>query len=271
METRPRGRDGTGVANTDAGPELVEPVPGYRTRIVDEGVPTGPAVVLLHGTPLDLRAWDPLVPALRATRRVVRFDARGHGVAEDVPVPDVGRLAADVVAVLDHLGVAEAHVVGHSWGGEIAQRVAVEHPARVARLSLVCTRASPFPPFGELAASLRDGAVDLEALLGRWFTPEERAEPAGAAATVRAWLRDADRERWAEALDMIATFDGLADLAAVAAPADVVVAELDAVATPAHMAEIARTLPDARCHVLPGARHLAPLQHADAIARVLLA
>ena len=249
---------------------LVEVAPGYRTRVVDEGARDGAAVVLLHGTPLDLRAWDPLVPALRATRRVVRFDARGHGVAQGVPVADVAQLAVDVVTVLDHLDVADGHVVGHSWGGEIAQRVAVEHPDRVRRLSLLCTRASPFPPFGDLATSLRAGTVDLEALLGRWFTAEERAEPDGAASTVRAWLRGADLERWAAALEMISTFDDLADLGTVTAPTDVVAAELDAVATPQHMAEIAAALPDATSHVLAGARHLAPLQRPDEIARILL-
>ncbi|GAA4868835.1 alpha/beta fold hydrolase [Actinomycetospora straminea] len=258
---------------TDAapGPTLVEVAPGHRTRVVDEGARDAAAVVLLHGTPLDLRAWDALIPALTATRRVVRVDARGHGTATPVPVADDARLAADVVAVLDLLDVRDAHVVGHSWGGQIAQRVAVEHPDRVRRLSLLCTRASPFPPFADLATSLRAGAVDLETLLGRWFTPEERAEVDGVAATVRAWLAAADHARWAEALDGIATFDGLADLATVTVPVDVVAAELDAVATPPHMAEIAAALPDATGHVLPGARHLVPLQRPAEIARILLA
>jgi len=252
--------------------DLVEVVPGYRTRIVDQGDRSdeGAAVILLHGTPLDLHAWDPLVPALIETRRVVRFDARGHGTAQGVPVPDYARLAADVVAVLDHLDLPGAHVVGHSWGGEIAQRVAVEHPDRVRRLSLLCTRASPFPPFHDLAATLRTGTVDREALLGRWFTQEERAEQDGAAATVRQWLRAADVDRWAEAVEMISTFDDLAHLATVTVPVDVVAAELDAVATPQHMAELAGALPDATFRVLHGARHLAPLQRPDEIARILL-
>ena len=259
------------MTDTEDRPALVEVAPGYRTRVVDEGARDGAAVVLLHGTPLDLRAWDPLVPALSETGRVVRFDARGHGTAALVPVADEARLAADVVAGLDRLDVPVAHVVGHSWGGQIAQRVAVEHPDRVRRLSLLCTRASPFPPFGDLAVTLRAGAVDLEALLGRWFTPEERAEPDSVAATVRGWLRAADHERWAEALDSISTFDDLADLAGITARTDVVAAELDAVATPQHMAEIAAALPDATFHAVPGARHLVPLQRPAEIARILLA
>lgn len=242
--------------------------PGYRTRVVDEGA--GEALVLLHGTPFDADAWDPLVPLL-AGRRVVRFDARGHGVAAAVPVGDVARLAADVVAVLDRRDIARAHVVGHSWGGETAQRVALDHPDRVARLSLACTRASPFPPFTALAATLRSGRADLETLLGRWFTDAERAEPGGVAATVRRALHTADPERWAGALDQIAAFDDLAELGRVTVPADVVAAELDAVSPPEHMTLIADALPAGVLHVLAGARHLVPLQRPEEVARILLA
>ncbi|WP_328309574.1 alpha/beta fold hydrolase [Actinomycetospora sp. NBC_00405] len=251
---------------------LTDLAPGFRTRVLDDGTTSGDAVplVLLHGTPFDADAWDPLLPLL-AGRRVVRFDARGHGVAAAVPVADYRRLAADVVAVLDHLDMTEAHVVGHSWGGETAQRVAVDHPDRVARLSLLCTRASPFPPFTALAATLRAGGADLESMLGRWFTDAERAEPDGVAATVRRRLRSADPQRWAEALEMIGTFDDLGDLAGIPVPVDVVAAELDGVSPPEHMTLIADAVPSGALHVLAGARHLVPLQRPEEVARLVLA
>jgi pimeloyl-ACP methyl ester carboxylesterase len=251
---------------------LTDLAPGFRTRVLDDGTTSGDAVplALLHGTPFDADAWDPLVPLL-AGRRVVRFDARGHGVAAAVPVAAPRRLAADVVAVLDHLDIAQAHVVGHSWGGEIAQRVAVDHPERVARLSLLCTRASPFPPFTALAATVRSGGADLETLLGRWFTDAERAEPEGVAAIVRRSLHAADPERWAEALDQIAAFDDLAELGRVTVPADVVAAELDGVSPPEHMTLIADAVPSGVLHVLAGARHLVPLQRPEEVTRILLA
>jgi 3-oxoadipate enol-lactonase len=247
---------------------LVELAPGYRTRVVDEG--RGDAVVLLHGTPFDLRAWDPLVTAVAGRRRTARFDARGHGAASDVGVPDFGRLAEDAVAVMDRLGLPSAHVVGHSWGGQTAQRLALDHPDRVSRLSLLCTRASPFPAFASVAQGLRDGTADVEASLTRWFTPAELAEPTAAAVTVREQLHAADPLRWADALEEIATFDVLAELPRITVPTDVVAAEHDGVAAPEHMAGIAAALPRASHHVLAGARHLAPLQRADEIAAILL-
>ena len=247
----------------------IEVVPGYRTRLLEDG--TGAPVVLLHGTPFDVRAWQPVVDALDGSRRAIRFDARGHGSAVDVPVAHYGRLAEDVVAVLDRLDLPDAHVVGHSWGGQIAQQVALDHPERVHRLSLVCTRAAPFPAFATTAQGLRDGTADVEASLARWFTPDELAEPSGLAATVRAWLHAADPLRWADALDMISTFDVLAELSRIGVPTDVVAAEHDGVAVPEHMAEIAEAVPNASFRTIAGAGHLAPLQQPEEMVRMVLA
>jgi 3-oxoadipate enol-lactonase len=248
--------------------ELVEVAPGYRTVLLDDG--DGPPVVLLHGTPFDVRAWQPVVDTLVGSCRAIRFDLRGHGAAVDTPVPDHGRLADDVVAVLNRLDLPDAHVIGHSWGGQIAQQVALDHPQRVNRLSLICTRSSPFPAFTAVARGLRDGTADVEASLARWFTPDERAEGAEPATTVRAWLHAADRARWADALDMIATFDVLAQLPRISVPTDVLAAEHDGVAVPEHMNQIADALPNASFRVLAGARHLAPLQRPDEVARTVL-
>ena len=247
--------------------DLVEVASGYSTRVHDEG--TGRTVVLLHGTPFDLRAWDPLVGALAGRCRTVRFDARGHGAATAVPPGGYAQLAADVVAVMDRLDIADAHVVGHSWGGQTAQQVALDHPERVNRLSLMCTRASPFPAFDAVAAGLRDGTADKEASLARWFTPDELAATESIVDAVRAWLHDADPQRWAEALEMIAAFDVLDRLHRVTVPTDLVAAEHDGVAVPGHMTEMAGALAVASLTVVPGTRHLLPLQHPDEIARIL--
>ena len=241
-------------------------IAGYRTRVVDAG--TGEVLVLVHGTPFDLRSWDPLVAAL-GDRRTVRYDVRGHGSAAGVPVPGPAALAADTIALLDHLDLADVHLVGHSWGGQIAQRVALDHPDRVRRLSLLCTRASPFPAFHQVAAGLRAGTADPEASLARWFTTDELARRDPLAEQVADLLRHADPTAWAAALESIAVFDALGELPRLSIPVDVVAAEHDGVGVPDHMADIAAALPRGRLHVLDGARHLAPLQRPEAIAQVL--
>ena len=103
-------------------------VPGGRLFVVDEGA--GPPVVLLHAGVADLRAWDAMVqPLSDAGYRVVRFDTRGYGASttEDVEFS----LQADVIAVLDALGIGRAALVGNSRGGRIAFDTAIDHPDRV--------------------------------------------------------------------------------------------------------------------------------------------
>ena len=242
--------------------------PGYRPTLIDRG--SGRPVVLLHGTPFDVRAWEPMAELLDGTNRTIRFDARGHGSATNVVIGGYRQLAEDVVTVLDRLDLPDAHVIGHSWGGQVAQTVALEHPGRVNRLSLLCTRASPFPALATAAEAVRWTSSGPEDTLARWFTPAEMAERDGLAATVRSWLQHADPARWASALDMIASFDVLGRLGEITVPVDVVAAEHDVVSLPEHMAQMAEAMPHAELHRLAGAGHLAPLQQPEEIVNLLL-
>jgi 3-oxoadipate enol-lactonase len=103
-------------------------VPGGSLFAIDEG--EGPPVVLLHAGVADLRAWDALVAPLTAGGyRVVRFDTRGYGASTTDDVDFSPR--ADLVAVLDALGIGQAALVGNSRGGMIAIDTAIEYPDRV--------------------------------------------------------------------------------------------------------------------------------------------
>jgi pimeloyl-ACP methyl ester carboxylesterase len=103
-------------------------VPGGRLFVVDEGA--GPPVVLLHAGIVDLRAWDAFVPHLvGAGHRAVRYDTRAWGRSATEEVDFSNR--ADLVAVLDGLGIGRAALVGNSRGGQIAFDTAVEFPDRV--------------------------------------------------------------------------------------------------------------------------------------------
>ena len=103
-------------------------VPGGRLFVVDEG--DGSPVVLVHAGIVDLRAWDAFVPLLVAGGyRAVRYDTRGWGRSTTEEVDFSNR--ADLVAVLDVLGIGRAALVGNSRGGQIAFDTAIEFPDRV--------------------------------------------------------------------------------------------------------------------------------------------
>jgi pimeloyl-ACP methyl ester carboxylesterase len=107
---------------------------GIKFEVTGEGAP----VVLLHGFPDTGRLWRHQVPALvDAGFQVIVPDQRGYGASDkptDVDAYSVLHLSADVVAILDALGIERAHVVGHDWGAAVAWAVALFAPERVERL-----------------------------------------------------------------------------------------------------------------------------------------
>lgn len=117
-----------------------------------EGVP----VILLHPTPLDHVYWQPMLTELAGVRAIVP-DFRGHGASElgsnlpvgafsrvpDAPVLSIGQLATDVLALMDHLGLAEAVFVGCSIGGYTLLELWRRAPLRMRGLAFVCSKPQP--------------------------------------------------------------------------------------------------------------------------------
>ena len=123
----------------------------------DHGQRHDPVVVLLHGWPDDASTWDGVVPALvEAGKRVVVPTLRGFGgtVFTDPAAPRTGNSgvhALDVIALLDGLDIQRFVAVGHDWGANIAEALAVGWPDRVQRLAMLSTPprlgGMPTPPF----------------------------------------------------------------------------------------------------------------------------
>ncbi len=118
--------------------------PDIEIHYEDHGA--GQPVVLIHGYPLSGRAWDKQVSALlEAGHRVITYDRRGFGQSSQPTTGyDYDTFAADLSTLLDHLGLRDAVLVGHSMGtGEVTRYLGTRGSARVASGVLV----SPIPPF----------------------------------------------------------------------------------------------------------------------------
>ncbi len=95
----------------------------------------GPPLVLIHGSLMTVSLMNDYPDLLAANRRVMAVELQGHG-----HTPDIGRplryelLADDIAALLDHLDLAQADLVGYSLGAGVAFQVAIRHPGRVRRL-----------------------------------------------------------------------------------------------------------------------------------------
>jgi len=103
-------------------------------RLYYEIAGNGAPLVLIHGWSLNLRMWDPQVAALSGRFRVIRYDRRGFGRSSGSE--DISWDAADLNALLDHLGVTKGHVLGMSQGARVALQFARSYPDRVSSLIL---------------------------------------------------------------------------------------------------------------------------------------
>jgi pimeloyl-ACP methyl ester carboxylesterase len=94
----------------------------------------GEPIVLLNGVAMSVAGWQPIAAQLARHYRVIRCDFRGQLMTPGEPPADVAEHAADVIALLDHLEVEAAHLVGTSYGGVIGTLVAARWPERVRSL-----------------------------------------------------------------------------------------------------------------------------------------
>jgi pimeloyl-ACP methyl ester carboxylesterase/acyl carrier protein len=103
---------------------------------------SGPPLLLLNGIGLDLSAWGPLVQELCGERQLVLLDTRGSGLSGPPSEPcSTARLAADALALLDHLSFDSVDVLGFSLGGLVAQELAILASDRIRSLVLAATAA----------------------------------------------------------------------------------------------------------------------------------
>jgi 3-oxoadipate enol-lactonase len=236
---------------------------GLHYRV--DGPADAPVLVLSNSLGTDLSLWDPQLPAFAARFRVVRYDARGHG---DSPVPDreltIADLGADLLGLLDHLGVERARIAGVSLGGMTAMWAASEAPERVDRLVLCCTSARLGPPgmWQERIETVRAGgtAALADATMQRWFTPA--TDPA-LVARFHAMLSGMPAAGYAAACAAIRDMDLRDRLPRIAAPTLVIGATEDTSTPPPDHAEvIAAGIPGARLEIFDRAAHLANVERA---------
>ena len=128
-------------------------VQGIHLHVRDTGPHDAPAVLMVHGMGGSLHSWEPWALGMAPELRVIRLDLPGSGLSGPDPTGDYSdQRSIDVIlALMDHLQLEKASVIGHSIGGRMAWRLAATHPERVNKLVLVAPDgfASPGFSYGE--------------------------------------------------------------------------------------------------------------------------
>jgi 3-oxoadipate enol-lactonase len=233
-----------------------------------------PPLVFSNSLGTDLRIWDKLAERLGDRYRILRYDKRGHGLSEEAPPPyALTDHVADLVGLMDHLGIGRAAIVGLSVGGMIAQGLAALHPERVAALVLCDTA----PKIGtqeswndRIDLVTRKGlSAIVDRVMPLWFTPAFRRpdnpdyaghvtmflrSPVGGYVGTCASVRDADLTESTRALK-VATL--------------CLVGENDGSTPPDLVRATANLISNCEFRIVPEAGHIPCVEQPDAVAALI--
>jgi pimeloyl-ACP methyl ester carboxylesterase len=234
---------------------------------------SGPAILFIHGYPLDRTIWRDQVRALDGFCRIAP-DLRGMGQSD---APDLGYsmsiYADDLAAILDALGIDDVVLCGLSMGGYVALEFLRQRRSRVRGLVLMDTRADADAPEvrrgRDLAATMakeRGAAAIADSMLPKMLAPATLGRRPDIGEALRTLMSSAPVAGVVGALTAMRDRQSSESLLGTLndVPTLVVVGEADAVTSPDQARAMAKAIPGARLAVIPGAGHLPPLEQPEA-------
>lgn len=236
---------------------------------------TGTPLVLLHGYPLDHHIWDEVTNRLAGTFDLIVPDLRGFGESSTVETPyTLDDIASDIAGLLDHLGIQQAALAGHSMGGYVALAFVNKYPGRVRGLGLVSSQAPADPPERKegrykTAQEVADqGIQGVVATMGPKLTPDEQLQ-----STMSEMMRRQQPEAYIGTLKAMAErIDASSLLTTFQFPVVVVHGAKDALIPVDRAREVKAAVPQASLVELPNAGHLpmleAPAETAEALKKL---
>lgn len=242
----------------------------------------GAPLLLLNGGMMSMAAWEPVAAPLAESFRVVRCDFRGQLLSPGEPRPDLGAHVADLLVLLDHLGIDRAHVAGTSFGAIVGLLLAARHPERVSSLAAITATDRITGAMWEGTVRLREAALEAAAggdggrvhdlIVPTTFTPEFLATQAAALAFRRRQVAGLPPIWFRGVAAILAALQGLdlrPELPRIQCPSLVVAAENDATFPPEHSRALAAGIPGTRLEIVPGTAHGLAIEHASLLLPIL--
>ncbi len=225
---------------------------GLKLAFFDDGDPSGPPVLLIHGfASTAIANWvNPgwLKTLGEAGYRVIAIDNRGHGASDKLYDADVYHpwiMAEDAVALLDHLGIPEAHIMGYSMGARVSTFMAIAHPDRVRSLVL-----------GGLGIGMVEGVGDWDPIADALVAPslDDVTHARGRMFRAFAEQTKSDRQALAACIQGSRDLASREDVARIEAPTLIAVGTKDDIAGSGQ--ELAALMPNAEVIDIPNRDHM---------------
>jgi pimeloyl-ACP methyl ester carboxylesterase len=244
-------------------------VNGVKLYYRESGSPELPALLLVHGFPLDSGIWEAQLEGLADRAHVIAPDLRGHGQSDVPPGPyTMDQYADDLAALLDSAGVKKAVVAGLSMGGYVTLAFWRRHPSQVAGLALIDSRAAADTSEGRMSRTeMMDrvaqggSGILVDELLPRLLSPENLTDE-----RITGPLREVILRQPAQG--MIGALGAMRDredntpaLATITVPTIAVSGEHDMLIPPEVAVTMAKEIPDARSVLIVNAGHMTPMEN----------
>ena len=245
---------------------------GDPFNVVEVGLPTSMPVVFIHGFPFSHEMWKPQLDVVGKMYRVIAYDLRGHGASYvgEGQYTIEGHVD-DLIALLDHLQVRKAVVVGLSMGGYIALRAIERNPERFRAVALCDTRSEAdsnegkLKRFASIVAVKKNGsAAFADGFAKAVFAPETFQKNPEAVQTIRSIIsRTPELSIAGTQLALASRTDTTASLSKIRMPTLILVGEHDATTPPSVSLAMHERIPGSELHIVPHAAHVSNMENAD--------
>lgn len=248
------------------------------TRLYYEVAGAGHPLVLIHGFTLDTRMWDDQFDVFAQRYQVVRYDVRGFGRSA-VPADEPYTHHDDLKALLDHLGIAHAHILGHSMGSGIAADFVLAYPERADTLISVGTVVHGLDWLPEFRAHFRSlfetaNTSGVEAAKEQWLYGPVFAEAMRKPDVVPCLARivnDYSGWRWVNRNPKVSLQPPASErLEEIRIPTLIVVGECDILNVLRMADQLQARAPDVRRVTIPGVGHMPNMEDPDSFNRAVL-
>ena len=230
-----------------------------------DGPADRPVLLMSNSLMSNLTMWDPTVPALADHFRILRYDTRGHGQTTVTPGPySIAMLADDAIGLLDALGIRQAHIMGLSMGGMIAQQIGARYPDRALSL-LLCDTASEMPPrsmWEERLTIARSRGISglVDGTIKRWFTAPFIERAPQEIAKVREMILGTPVEGYMNCAGAVRDMAQTTMLLKIKAPTLVITGRQDPACTVEQSTVLHRMIDTSRMIVIEDAAHLSNIE-----------
>jgi pimeloyl-ACP methyl ester carboxylesterase len=244
------------------------PAPGQAQAVsVDQAGGKAPALVFVHGSGDSARTWDAVIAAL-PDFRCIALDLPGHGALRERPGPEamsVSDYADFVHNELTRRGLSDVCLIGHSLGGGIALRLAVDHPADVGRIVSVGSGARLRVLSSVLQGARETPAVTWPSTTVAGFAPGHEEQARTYVATMLPFAPDV----FYRDLNACDHFDMMGELARVSQPTLAIVGDQDTATPPKYSIYLRDHLSDTQLVIVPNAGHYVHVEHPTAVTEAI--